>query len=200
MQELMSVLDYLLLCKNISPVLLEKSKKVSWYELNISADPEIVKMRRKIGEVKSEIHRMRGFIRFNSITDNILFGYMKPENRIGRLITDIFARRFQKNIIILGNENIVWVSYYVNNSYSRYENTKSLKETIEEVKSLIENNKEMDIGEIWKVYYNSQYIKERENHKLFYKHMPKKHLKSTGNKIELKLNSKTLDEYTLESK
>ncbi len=30
--------------------------------------------------------------------------------------------------------------------------------------------------------------------------MPKKHLKSTGNKIELKLNSKTLDEYILESK
>ncbi len=180
----MSVLDYLLLCKNISPVLLEKSKKVSWYELNISADPDIVKMRRKIGEVKSEIHRMRGFIRFNSITDNILFGYMKPENRIGRLITDIFARRFQKNMIILGNENIVWASYYVNNSYSRYENNKSLKETIEEVKSLIENNKEIDIGEIWKVYYNSQYIKERKITNFFINTC----LKNILNQLAIKLN------------
>jgi len=191
----MSVSDYLLLSKDVSQRLLEKSKEISWHELNISADPEIVKMRRKIGEVRAEIHRMRGFVRFNSINDKILFGYMKPEHIIGSLVADIFAKRFQKNMIILGNEHKVWVSYYCDKSYLRYETTKSLNKVIEEVKSLIDSDVEMDIEKIWLVYYESQFIKERENHKLFYKNMPKKHLKSTENKVELRLNSTTLDDY-----
>ncbi len=191
----MSVLDYLSLSKDVPQILIEKSKKLSWHELNISADPDIVKMRRKIGEVRSEIHRSRGFVRFNSINDTILFGYIKPEHNIGRLVADIFARRFQKNIIILGNEHKVWVSYYSNMSYLRHETSKSLNKIKEEVKSLINSNPEMDIEKIWQVYYESQFIKERENHKLFYKNMPKQHLKSAGNKIESKLNSTTLDDY-----
>jgi len=191
----MSVSDYLLLSKDVSQSLLEKSKEISWHELNISADPEIVKIRRKIGEVRAEIHRMRGFVRFNSINDKILFGYMKPEHIIGSLVADIFAKRFQKNMIILGNEHKVWVSYYCDKSYLRYEATKSLNKVIEEVKSLIDSDVEMDIEKIWLVYYESQFIKERENHKLFYKNMPKKHLKSTENKVELRLNSTTLDDY-----
>ncbi|NYT03811.1 MAG: DUF4130 domain-containing protein [Candidatus Methanofastidiosa archaeon] len=195
MPELLSVSEYLSLNKNVSPILMETSKKISWYELNISADPEIVKIRRKVGEVRSEIHRMRGFVRLNSINDKILFGYMNPEHKIGRLIADIFAKRFQKNMIILGNDYTVWVSYYSEKSFRRYENSKSLKETLEDIKILVGSNEELDISKIWQVYYDSQYIKERENHKLFYKNMPKKYLKSTGNNIELRLNTKTLDEY-----
>lgn len=181
--------------KNVPTILLEISTKISWHDLNTSADSEIVKIRRKVGEVRSEIHRMRGFVRFNSINDKILFGYMKPEHKIGRLVTDIFARRFQKNLIILGNDHRVWASYYSDNFYKRYEDSRSLDEIIEKVKLLIESDEEVDIEKIWQVYYESQYIKERENHKLFYKNMPKKHLKSTGNNIELRLNTKTLDEY-----
>jgi len=195
MQESMSVLEYLQMSKDVSQILLEKYKDLSWYELNISADPEIVKIRRKVGEIRSEIHRMRGFIRFNSLNENILFGYMKPENKIGRLITDIFAKRFQENVIILGNEKKVWISYYSKNIYHRHEESRNLSQIVEEVKKLINNYKEIDTNKIWEVYYNSQYIKERENHKLFYKNMPRKHLKSAGNDIELRLNSSTLDEY-----
>ena len=191
----MSVSEYLLMNKNISAILLEKSRKISWHEMNTSAESEILKIRRKVGEVRSEIHRMRGFIRFNSINDKILFGYMKPEHKIGRLVTDIFAKRFQKHIVILGNEHKVWVSYYANNYYKRYEDSRSLNEIIKEVKSLIESDNEVNIAKIWEVYYDSQYIKERENHKLFYKNMPKKHLKSSGNNIELRLNTTTLDKY-----
>lgn len=195
MSDSISVSEYLLMNKNVPTILLEISTKISWHDLNTSADSEIVKIRRKVGEVRSEIHRMRGFVRFNSINDKILFGYMKPEHKIGRLVTDIFARRFQKNLIILGNDHRVWASYYSDNFYKRYEDSRSLDEIIEKVKLLIESDEEVDIEKIWQVYYESQYIKERENHKLFYKNMPKKHLKSTGNNIELRLNTKTLDEY-----
>ncbi|KYC54331.1 MAG: hypothetical protein AMQ74_00083 [Candidatus Methanofastidiosum methylothiophilum] len=195
MQESMSVLDYLQMSKDVSQNLLEKSKNLSWYDLNISADQEIVKIRRKVGEIRSEIHRMRGFVRFNSLNENILFGYMKPKNNIGRLITDIFAKRFQENVIILGNEKKVWISYYSKNIYHRHEESRNLSEIVEEVKTLINNYQEIETNKIWEVYYNSQYIKERENHKLFYKNMPRKHLKSAGNDIELRLNSSTLDEY-----
>jgi len=195
MQESMSVLDYLQMSKDVSQNLLEKSKNLSWYDLNISADQEIVKIRRKVGEIRSEIHRMRGFVRFNSLNENILFGYMKPKNNIGRLITDIFAKRFQENVIILGNEKKVWISYYSKNIYHRHEESRNLSEIVEEVKTLINNYQEIETNKIWEVYYNSQYIKERENHKLFYKNMPRKHLKSADNDIELRLNSSTLDEY-----
>ncbi len=198
MHESISVSEYLLLHKDIPSNLLERSKTVSWYDLNISGDSEIVKIRRRIGEIRSEIHKMRGFVRFNSINDNILFGYMKPENKIGRLVTDLFAKRFQQNIIILGNENKIWISYYNNKNYARYEANKSLNEIVEEVRSIIKDNQEMPIEKIWETYYISQYIKERENHKLFFKNMPKRHLKSAGNRVELRLNSKTLDEYTKE--
>lgn len=195
MSEPMSGFDYLSMNTNVSEILLEKSKKLSWHEINTSADPEIVKIRRKIGEVRSEIHRMRGFVRFNSITDKILFGYMKPEHKIEKVVIDIFARRFKEHMIILGNEYKSWISYYSSNSFKRHEEKKSLNHIIERIKSLLNTDYEVDIERIWKVYYDSQYIKERENHKLFYKNMPKKHLKSVGNKIELRLNTKTLDEY-----
>ena len=195
MSDSMSVSEYLLMNKKVSPILLEISTNISWHELNTSADSKIVMIRRKVGEVRSEIHRMRGFVRFDSINDKVLFGYMNPEHKIGRLVTDIFARRFQKNIVILGNDHKVWVSYYSEKSYKRYEESKSLNEIVAEVRSLIDSNNEVDISKIWQVYYDSQYIKERENHKLFYKNMPKKHLKSTGNNIELRLNTKTLDDY-----
>lgn len=195
MQKSLSVFEYLQMSNDVSQILIEKSKNLSWHELNTSADREIVKIRRKVGEIRSEIHRMRGFVRFNSINGNILFGYMKPKNNIGRLITDIFAKRFQENIIILGNEKKVWISYYCKNIHHRHEESRNLSEVINEVKSLVGNNQEIDTKRIWEVYYNSQYIKERENHKLFYKNMPKKHLKSAGNDFELRLNSSTLDEY-----
>ncbi|KYC45902.1 MAG: hypothetical protein APG12_00513 [Candidatus Methanofastidiosum methylothiophilum] len=195
MSDSMSVSDYLLMNKNVSPILIETSKKLSWHELNISADPEIVKIRRKVGEVRSEIHRTRGFVRFNSINDKILFGYMKPEHKIGRMVTDIFARRFQKNMVILGNEGKVWISYYSEKTYKRYEDSTSLNETLEKIKNILGSDNELDISKIWEVYYDSQYIKERENHKLFYKNMPKKYLKPAGNNIEIRLNTKTLDEY-----
>ena len=196
MSDSMSVSEYLLMNKKVSPILLEISTNISWHELNTSADSKIVMIRRKVGEVRSEIHQMRGFVRFDSINDKVLFGYMNPEHKIGRIVTDIFARRFQKNIVILGNDHKVWVSYYSEKSYKRYEESKSLNEIVAEVRSLIDSNNEVDISKIWQVYYDSQYIKERENHKLFYKNMPKKHLKSTGNNIELRLNTKTLDDYT----
>ena len=195
MSDSMSVSEYLLMNKKVSPILLEISTNLSWHELNTSADSKIVMIRRKVGEVRSEIHRMRGFVRFDSINDKILFGYMKPEHKIGRLVTDIFARRFQKNIVILGNDHNIWISYYSEKSYKRYEDSRSLDEILEKVRSLIDSNGEVEISKIWQVYYDSQYIKERENHKLFYKNMPKKHLKSAGNNIELRLNTKTLDDY-----
>jgi len=191
----MSVSEYLLLNKNISSNLLEKSKKMSWHDINISADSDTVEIRRKIGEVRSEIHKLRGFVRFNSINDNILFGYIKPQHKTGRIVTDSFAKRFQNNIIILGNEKMVWISYYSKNNYLRYEDKKNLKDTLDQIKLLIKDAKELDIEKIWETYYNSQFIKEREDHNLFYKNMPRKYLRASGNKVELKLNSKTLDEY-----
>ncbi len=195
MSKPMKAFDYLLMNKSVSPVLLEKSKKISWNEINTSADPEVIKIRKKIREVRLEIHRMRGFVRFDSINDKILFGYMKPENKIEKLVTDIFARRFQKHIILLGNEKKSWISYYSENFFKRYEESKSLNKMVKDIQSLIKFDSEVDIDKIWQIYYESQYIKERENHRLFYKNMPRKNLKSVGNRLELRLNTKTLDEY-----
>ena len=130
------------------------------------SEPTVINFNDLTHQVLAEVHRYKGFLRFIETAQGILYGFYEPENDITEFITPHFVRRLGKNpfiihdlkrgVIALHNDN---VTKYVNNSGQLF---------IE----LSENEKA--INDLWKKYFNTVTIKERENRKLQNAWVPKK--------------------------
>lgn len=179
--------------------LLAKAKDLTAEELEISPKPEIIRMRGMIYSVRTEIHRMRGFIRLKPLGANVLYGYIKPRHKIGSYIAERFAWRNPGAIIVLGNGSESWISLCLNDEGRIFcGHGKGLAETLENIKSAFSCSKDRegeDAEDIWNIYYQSQYCPERRNIKAFHRRMPRSALASAGLKIEQNKNGKTLDDF-----
>jgi hypothetical protein len=177
--------------------LLAKAKDLTAVELEISPEPEIVRMRKMVYGVRTEVHRMRGFVRLKPLGSHVLYGYLKPRHKIGSYIAERFARKNPGVIIVLGHSSESWISLYIDDGGRMFsEHDEGLIESLEKIKSALGcfNDCE-DAEDIWNVYYQSQYCAERRNIEAFHRRMPKKALASAGSVIEQNKNRKTLGDF-----
>lgn len=190
-------LFYLSAHEQCTEKLLAKAKDLTAEELEISQKPEIIGMRRMVYSVRTEIHRMRGFIRLKPLGANVLYGYIKPRHKIGNYIAERFARKNPGAIIVLGHSSESWISLCpIDEGRIICGHGEGLTESLEKIKSALGCSEDGEDAEaIWNIYYQSQYCPERRNIKAFHRRMPGKALASAGLKIEQNKNGKTLDDF-----
>lgn len=179
--------------------LLFQAKVLRAEEIDISTDPGIIRIRSMVRSVLNEINRLKGFTRLKPFGPHILYGYLKPQHRIGAYICDLFATKFNNTIIILGNSNESWISLCLDGRTLRCAG-KGLDKSLNEIKlALSISGEDTDSGEdienIWKVYYSSQFCPEREDISAFHRRMPKKVLNSADLEVEQNKNGVTLERF-----
>lgn len=179
--------------------LLFQAKALGQDEIDVSPDPGIMHIRGMIRSVLSEIHRLKGFTRLKPLGPHALYGYLKPQHRIGAYVCDQFARKFNNTIIILGNNKESWISLCLDGKIMRSAGS-GLDKTLDEMRlALSISEEETDCGEdiekIWKVYYSSQFCPERKDISAFHRRMPKKVLNSASLEVESNKNGVTLERF-----
>ena len=121
--------------------------------------------------VAHEIHKYKGFLRFQEFENNLLYAEIEPVNKILELISNHFKQRLKNEYWIIKDvgRNIFCLydkkKYYIvsGNEFSINEHIKS--------------NHELEIEELWKSFYKTIGIQERKNDRCRMNFMPKKYWK-----------------------
>ena len=119
--------------------------------------------------VGREAHKLKGFLRFKLLKNNFYYAEMSPTNNV----IEILANHFKKR---LKNENFI-IKDTKRNIYALYDKQEIYYLTNEEIIKLnleLDSNEE-NIEELWKTFFRTIAIKERENLKVQRNFMPKKY-------------------------
>jgi probable DNA metabolism protein len=156
----------------IEVVLLEYIKKAFSLGADISnnfADETVKKVIDTRQKVLFEAHTMKGLLRFQMLKNEIYYAPFEPKYNITELIIGHFARRFraQEFIIYDVSRNIAYRN-------SRREVRQMDLTEIYEIEKEITDD---ETASLWKKFYKTISIKERENPKLQARMMPKRYWK-----------------------
>lgn len=152
------ILKYLKLCYNFGP------------SINLAKNNDIIILVDKYcRRVKGEAHRFTGFVRFKEIAPLSFYASIEPDHNILPLIINHFSRRFSdQNFIIHDLKRDLAIIY--NKKESMIIDFKR-----EDADSLISNKNDFEFEKLWRTFYSSVNIKERENLRLRSQHMPKRY-------------------------
>ena len=164
--------------------------------------------------VLREIHHLSAYIRLKPFPEMLLVGKCHPEHKTGDLIAKSIARRFENFVILIITPN----SNHLASRRRDIVTSPSIKELDEEkliqlVRTLIENSITERIPEeflfedgdyLWEQYYETQFLEQRLNTRLFHKFIPKYVMKKANMELEEKFyedvmrkpeEKKTLDSF-----
>ncbi len=121
--------------------------------------------------VLHEAHKMKGFLRFRQLESGFLFATFAPSNNVIYYLASHFERRFKKeNWIIYDELRHLALIYYEGRSYFINCSLDDINKTFSAV--------EKDVSDLWKVFFKTISIKERENAICQMRFMPKKYWKN----------------------
>ena len=142
--------------------------------------PSVLAISQWTKKVGREKHRMEAFVRFKKTTDGLFLSLVRPDFNVLPLIQPHFKRRYQDQR---------WLIYDEQRKYGLYYDLKEIHEVSLEANQIdrnIENgtsqNFQLELDEqeelydqLWKDYFNSINIKERQNVKLHVQYLPKRY-------------------------
>ena len=151
-------------------------------------------IKRRGNAVLREIHHLSAYIRLKPFPEMLLVGRCQPEHKTGDLIAKSVSKRFEKFVILIMTPN-------GNHFATRRRDIVSfpdIKEFDEEkliqlVRNFLENTITDRIPEeflfeegdyLWEQYYETQFLEQRLNTRLFHKFIPKYVMKRANMKIE----------------
>ena len=119
--------------------------------------------------VANEKHKLIGFLRFKEMKNNFLYAQISPKNNVIRLISLHFKHRLPNlNWIIKDKNRGIFVIYYQKKIvYLTEKEIVSLNLTLTTEEEFIED--------LWKTFFKTVAIKERENLKCQRNFMPKRY-------------------------
>ncbi len=130
----------------------------------------VIRMFHMNRNVSNEAHHFLGFVRFTEIEYNILFAKINPKNDLLRLIAPHFSERLnaenfiiydeQRETAIVHRSGYPWI--FINGDELNIDKFKNYSEQEEEYRNL------------WRVFFDSVSIKERENYQLQRNNIPKR--------------------------
>ena len=132
------------------------------------ADSRVLAFCDLLKKVRNEIHRFKGFIRFEQSVDGYYYAHYTPENDITWLLMPYFAERFNDQAFIIHDtkRNVLGM-------YDGYQLTTMNAEDRQVTVYL--SDEEVNFKKLWQTYYKSVNIKERKNHKLMKQFLPLKY-------------------------
>ncbi len=147
------------------------------------AHPQIIEIKKIVKSVSRERHRMKAFVRFQRLSDDIYFAIVEPDFNVLPLIVKHFKERYaDQRWIIYDVKRDYGISYdlcEVNEVVFGAENTGI------DQKNIVTgwHEEEAFYGKLWNLYFKSVNIKERKNTKLHVQHVPKRYWKYLNEKL-----------------
>lgn len=130
--------------------------------------PEVIEFNNLYQKVTSEIHRMKGFLRFIESTDGILYAPFTPDNNITDLLMPHFADRFCAERFVIHDLKRKIAGIYNNRHW--------VMGQVGETEIFLSEN-ERAFETLWKKYYRSVNIAERPHEKQMRGYMPARYWK-----------------------
>ncbi len=121
--------------------------------------------------VRREAHRMKGFVRFKSFNNEILYAEIAPTNDVLEIVSSHFTKRLKNNLWIIKDNDREKIAIY-NKKELKIIDNKSI-----DFSKLKESAEEKKYQELWKSFFESIAIKERKNYRCQRNFMPKKYWK-----------------------
>ena len=138
--------------------------------INLAKNNDIIILVDKYArKVTGEAHRFTGFVRFREVAPLSFYASIEPDHNILPLILNHFTERFSdQNFIIHDLKRELAIIYNKESAIIT-----ELKK--EDSKVFTASTADSEFEALWKTFYNSANIKERENHRLRNRHMPKRY-------------------------
>lgn len=137
------------------------------------ANPHVFRFDKLVSKINLEVHRFKGFLRFSKTDNGIYYAKYYPDNDINTLLLPHFAKRYKTMPFIIHDLKHNVISAYNNGK------TKTVYTELEPIKTSDEFEK------LFKIYYDTIFIKERKNEKCMLNFMPKRYHKNMPEKNEL---------------
>lgn len=116
-----------------------------------------------------EVHRLLGFVRFRQVEGGIFYSAISPDNNIVELLAPHFAER-------LADQN--WIIHDVKREIAAMYNMKTWIVSEFSAEDIPKDTAaENEYAQLWKQFFNTLAIQERENPKLQKRLMPKRYWK-----------------------
>ncbi len=121
--------------------------------------------------VRGEAHKLKGFLRFSKMKNNFYYAKFSSTNNVIGILANHFSKRLMNDNFIIHDTD--------RGIYAIYDKEKIIYLTNEEVISLnlVKDNEDL-IEDLWKTFYKTIGIKERENKRCRQNFMPKKYWKN----------------------
>lgn len=138
------------------------------YHRNLKCVSEVLRIS---AYVKHEAHKMKGFLRFKELENNVLYAEMEPTNDILFLLSCHFAKRLKNEYWIIKDKKRKIISIYDKKQFI------ILNENEFQLMHFKESIEEQKFEDLWKTFYKTIGIKERKNERCRRNFMPKKYWK-----------------------
>ncbi len=132
------------------------------------ADSDVLLFNDLYKKISYEVHRFKGFLRFQELSNGVLFAVFEPDNDICDLLAPHFYQRLGCPFIIFDNKR---------KKASICDGSQIYTKNIENKFTIYLSENEYDLENLWQEYYESVNILERKNLKQMYGYMPKRYYK-----------------------
>lgn len=144
------------------------------YQVKNFSDPIIVDLHRVKKMINREVHRMHAFVRFQETKDNMWACEINPDFNVLPLIGKHFKDRYPSlEWIIIDVKRQYALHYSMENdmNYVKFEDELQGKRITPNIIS----DQEKKYQSLWKQYFKSVNITERNNEKLHIRHVPRRY-------------------------
>ena len=132
-------------------------------------DANVLLHRDLASKIKTEVHRMRGFLRFAECTGG-LYAHFSPDNDIVDLVAPHFAKRFSGERFIIHDTKRNLICAYDGKSLQTIKNDGPVSVFLTEDERIFDN--------LWKTYFKSVNIESRKNLKQQDNYLPRRYRKN----------------------
>lgn len=133
---------------------------------NLKCVSETLRISKKVG---NEAHKMKGFIRFKELKNNILYANFAPDNNVLEIVSLHFKKRLANEYWLIKDEKRKIISIYDKKDFY------ILNEETFNISEYILSDNELKMATLWQTFYNTIGIKERKNPRCQMNFMPKKY-------------------------
>lgn len=142
--------------------------------------PSVLAIAQWTKKVGREKHRMEAFIRFKKTSDELFLSLVRPDFNVLPLIQPHFKRRYQDQRWLIYDEQRQYGLYY--DLHEIHEVSMEVNEIDRNIETGFSQSFQLELDEqealydqLWKDYFNSVNIKERQNIKLHVQYLPKRY-------------------------
>lgn len=160
----------MLIFRIVQLLLKDKQRVEKDYGIN-----SVLRLKQIEKEMFREVHRMHAFVRFQKGKDDLWYAFIRPDFNVLPLLPNHFKNRYADQ---------KWMIYDLSRKYGIFYNLETIEFVSVDFFDKIESGKlpeqAMDKEEafyqnLWKDYFQSANITERNNHKLHLRHVPKRY-------------------------